>query len=305
MRTLAPRLASGFAALLLLALSAAGAFAEPAAAAAAVPAPGRDYVAEARAGFTPENREYQRIRVVLSLVSPLIGIAAGLLLLFTGLAQRFRDIARARARGRWGRVLVFFTLYSLAMFVLLLPLAWYEDYALERRFDLTNQTLAAWGTDQLKALAFQVVAVGVLPLLALAWRAVESSPRRWWLWFALGTLPVAPGVDHRLPPYDFDAFLIEADKLKNIIRRTSLVDSSRQENSAEHSWHLALAVLLLGEHVSVAQVAQEVDHEERIPFRLVVDHGRELLRLADAADRGILRALLQRVIHRDAELFGA
>jgi len=45
------------------------------------------------------------------------------------------------------------------------------------------------------------------------------------------------------------AFLIEADKLKNIIRRTSLVDSSRQENSAEHSWHLALAVLLLGEHV--------------------------------------------------------
>ena len=45
------------------------------------------------------------------------------------------------------------------------------------------------------------------------------------------------------------AFLIEADKLKNIIRRTSLVDSSRQENSAEHSWHLALAVLLLAEHV--------------------------------------------------------
>jgi putative hydrolases of HD superfamily len=45
------------------------------------------------------------------------------------------------------------------------------------------------------------------------------------------------------------AFLIEADKLKNIIRRTPLVDSSRQENSAEHSWHLALAVLLLREHV--------------------------------------------------------
>lgn len=45
------------------------------------------------------------------------------------------------------------------------------------------------------------------------------------------------------------AFLIEADKLKGIIRRTPLVDSSRQENSAEHSWHLALAALLLREHV--------------------------------------------------------
>ena len=29
----------------------------------------------------------------------------------------------------------------------------------------------------------------------------------------LGTLPVAPGVDHRLPPYDLDAFLIEAELL--------------------------------------------------------------------------------------------
>jgi putative hydrolase of HD superfamily len=43
------------------------------------------------------------------------------------------------------------------------------------------------------------------------------------------------------------AFLIEADKLKTIIRRTSLVDSSRQENSAEHSWHLVLAAMVVRE----------------------------------------------------------
>ena len=41
------------------------------------------------------------------------------------------------------------------------------------------------------------------------------------------------------------AFLIEADKLKTIIRRTSLVDSSRRENSAEHSWHLVLAAMVI------------------------------------------------------------
>src|SRR6185369_5500374 len=37
------------------------------------------------------------------------------------------------------------------------------------------------------------------------------------------------------------AFLVEADKLKTIVRRTPLVDASRLENSAEHSWHLVLA----------------------------------------------------------------
>jgi len=44
------------------------------------------------------------------------------------------------------------------------------------------------------------------------------------------------------------AFLLEADKLKAILRRTPLVDNSRQENSAEHSWHLALAAVTLIEY---------------------------------------------------------
>lgn len=44
------------------------------------------------------------------------------------------------------------------------------------------------------------------------------------------------------------AFLLEADRLKSIERRTPLVDNSRQENSAEHSWHLALAAVTLLEY---------------------------------------------------------
>jgi putative hydrolase of HD superfamily len=44
------------------------------------------------------------------------------------------------------------------------------------------------------------------------------------------------------------AFLVQADSLKTIIRRTPLVDNSRLENSAEHSWHLALAALALREY---------------------------------------------------------
>ncbi len=43
------------------------------------------------------------------------------------------------------------------------------------------------------------------------------------------------------------SFLVEADKLKTIVRRTPLSDNSRQENSAEHSWHLALAAMTLVE----------------------------------------------------------
>ena len=44
------------------------------------------------------------------------------------------------------------------------------------------------------------------------------------------------------------AFVVEADKLKQILRQTRLMDGSRRENSAEHSWHLALMALTLAEH---------------------------------------------------------
>ena len=46
------------------------------------------------------------------------------------------------------------------------------------------------------------------------------------------------------------AFLVEADRLKSVTRRTSLVDGSRLENSAEHSWHLALAAIILREYAA-------------------------------------------------------
>jgi putative hydrolases of HD superfamily len=44
------------------------------------------------------------------------------------------------------------------------------------------------------------------------------------------------------------AFLVEADKLKSVIRRTPLVDLSRAENSAEHSWHLVLVIMVMREY---------------------------------------------------------
>jgi len=44
------------------------------------------------------------------------------------------------------------------------------------------------------------------------------------------------------------AFLTEADRLKQVLRATTLADGSRRENSGEHSWHLALYALVLADH---------------------------------------------------------
>lgn len=43
-------------------------------------------------------------------------------------------------------------------------------------------------------------------------------------------------------------FIIECDRMKAVIRRSQLVADDRLENDAEHSWHLALMVILLAEY---------------------------------------------------------
>ena len=56
------------------------------------------------------------------------------------------------------------------------------------------------------------------------------------------------------------AFVVEIDKLKSVLRQTLLTDSSRRENDAEHSWHIATMAFLLAEYadktVDMARVAR-------------------------------------------------
>jgi len=62
-------------------------------------------------------------------------------------------------------------------------------------------------------------------------------------------------------------FMIEIDKLKQISRKTILTDRSREENSAEHSWHIAMAVFLFSEYAQ----DQKIDWCRVIKMLLVHD----------------------------------
>ncbi|RCV53659.1 HD domain-containing protein [Marinitenerispora sediminis] len=57
----------------------------------------------------------------------------------------------------------------------------------------------------------------------------------------------ASGVDHERLTAQL-RFILEVDKLKRILRRNLLVDGSRRENDAEHSWHLALTARVFAEY---------------------------------------------------------
>ena len=45
-------------------------------------------------------------------------------------------------------------------------------------------------------------------------------------------------------------FIVEVDQMKQIFRRTKLIDETRYENDAEHSWHVSVMAILFQEHAN-------------------------------------------------------
>ena len=63
-------------------------------------------------------------------------------------------------------------------------------------------------------------------------------------------------------------FIVEVEKLKNILRKTKPVGLDRYENSAEHSWHVCLSALMLKEYAD-----EEINIDRVIKMLLIHDLG--------------------------------
>lgn len=65
---------------------------------------------------------------------------------------------------------------------------------------------------------------------------------------------------------DVYSFIVELDQLKSVYRNSFLSDQSRNENSAEHSWHLAMSILLFE-----SEIKEEINFFRTIKMALIHD----------------------------------
>jgi len=77
---------------------------------------------------------------------------------------------------------------------------------------------------------------------------------------------LAQGAAHDRPLLQSMQFVVELDKLKQVLRQTTLTDGSRRENSAEHSWHVALMAIALSDYS-----AESVDISHAVQLLLLHD----------------------------------
>ena len=141
--------------------------------------------------LAPEQRAravaYSRARYRLHFLSVAWEILALVLLIVFAVAPGFRRLAERVSRRRLVQALVFFPLLLVVLGILQLPID-----VLGHRLSLSyGQSVQGWGSwlgDWLKG-NLVVLAIAT-PLFAILYAILQRSPRRWWFYFWLATLPI-------------------------------------------------------------------------------------------------------------------
>ena len=134
---------------------------------------------------TPEARQYNRTRRILSVVDFLLGLGFLLVLLFvsTPRGARWSEVLRDWAwdGARQNYVLaVFFYVGMLLVLGKLIGLALdFYSFRLEHRYQLSNQKLRSWAWDEVKGFLVGLILGGILAEM-IYW-TIRAAPQRWWL----------------------------------------------------------------------------------------------------------------------------
>ncbi|MSR76675.1 MAG: M48 family peptidase [Candidatus Omnitrophica bacterium] len=143
-----------------------------------------------------KSKAYQRIKQRLVLFNLILTPALLFLTLVLPMNTTFVQWA-AVAPNHYAQLSLYFFYFSLWMLVFDLPLSFYSGYWVEHQFDLSNQTLGAWGVDLLKrsVLSF-IVSLGlIIALYALIWHQPES----WWFWAWISFVAFSYGMGKIFP----------------------------------------------------------------------------------------------------------
>jgi STE24 endopeptidase len=113
--------------------------------------------------------------------------AAIIVLLNLGVFARLRDLALRATKRSWLQGFIILPVFLTMLVLLTMPFQMYAQHV-RRSYGLSIQGWSSWWMDWLKQWLIQIL-LGTL-LVSLVFATIRRSPRRWWLWIWLGSVPV-------------------------------------------------------------------------------------------------------------------
>jgi STE24 endopeptidase len=130
-----------------------------------------------------EAKEYNRIKIRLSIIDLLITITLIIVLAFSGLSRMLVQAIQPYTGNPYLQFLIFIAIVGLAAGIIGFPLTFYGSYLLEHRFGLSTQTIFSWLFDRIKSLGVGL-ALGIPVAIAFYYFLVVAGTR-WWLYFSV------------------------------------------------------------------------------------------------------------------------
>lgn len=130
--------------------------------------------------------KYSRAQYILYFISFVWGVIVLLLVLSWKLAPKYRDWAE-HAHNRFVQAVIFAPLLLLTIAVLGLPPDIFGHW-LERNYGISVQSWNSWAWDWTKSQIISFI-LGII-LVWILYAIIRHSPRRWWLYFWVITLPI-------------------------------------------------------------------------------------------------------------------
>jgi STE24 endopeptidase len=128
-------------------------------------------------------RIYARLTRQLMVVDLGLTTVYTLVWLFTGWSAGLKAAWLQMTTNPWLLVLGYGLVFGAVLFIIALPLSYYEGFVLPHRFETSNQNLRGWVSDQAKGIVLGGILGGIL--LEIIYAVLRAAPATWWLWASL------------------------------------------------------------------------------------------------------------------------
>ena len=186
-------------------------------------------------------KNYARLQRRLMLVDLLLGGIYILAWLVLGWSAELKTLLLEVTTNPWLLVITYAFILGGIYFILNLPLGWYSGYVLPHQYDMSNQTVRGWITDQVKGLLLGGLIGGLV--LEIIYAILRAYPQSWWFWAAAFLLVFNVLLANLAPVFIFPLFYkfvpLGEDREELVGRLTALAENAGTKVKGVFSFDLS------------------------------------------------------------------
>lgn len=170
--------------------------------------------------FYKSDRVVQGLKIVFSLGVPIV-------ILVTGCSSKLRNVSKGIGRTTFIATGIYGLLYTVLDSAINFPLTFYGGYIQSHKFGLSHQPLSVWIKNYFLDLI--IGAVGIFLILWIPYFIIRRSPKRWWLYTGIISIPISLFLFYAQPVI-IDPLFNEFKTIENKTTERSLIELTQKAN---------------------------------------------------------------------------